>query len=463
MEQGVIPNSARIKFPLHLLSFVKQKLIKQRAARKGGFFIWYNRAMFADKVEINVQAGKGGDGRLSFRREKYRAMGGPDGGDGGRGGSVIFVADHNLNSLAAFRKQKLVKAEDGQIGGTNRSHGKSGENIIVKVPMGTQIFESETLLADLAENEQSQVVAKGGRGGFGNAHFTSSTRQAPRAVEVGEPGEHRNLVLEMKMVADVGLVGLPNAGKSTLLSVITNAKPEIADYPFTTIIPNLGVVYWRDDSFLVADIPGLIEGASEGKGLGDDFLRHIERTAVIIHLVDANSNDVAGDYKTILQELKSYTIDLSGKPQLVALSKADLLPDEELYKPLVKDLKSAGAEEVLLMSSSAHKGLDKLLDSVAELVGAERERRKSYKEEEERVIIDEASQPDLWRIEKTGNHFEVKGEKIEGFARRTNWNQEESVDRFRDILRKTGVAKQLEKEGAQKGDRVVIAGFDIEW
>lgn len=419
--------------------------------------------MFADKVEINIQAGKGGDGRLSFRREKYRAMGGPDGGNGGRGGSVIFVADHNLNTLAAFRNQRLIKSEDGQMGGTNRSHGKAGENVIVKVPMGTQVFENETIIADLTEHEQSQVVAKGGRGGFGNAHFTSSTRQAPRAVEVGEPGEHRNLILEMKMVADVGLVGLPNAGKSTLLSVISNAKPEIADYPFTTIIPNLGVVYWRDDSFLVADIPGLIEGASEGKGLGDDFLRHIERTAVILHLIDANSDDVARDYETIQKELKSYEIDLSGKPQITILSKADLLPDEEIYQPLIDELTKVGVKEVLLISSSAHKGLDQILDKAAKLVKVERKRRKEVKVEEDRVIIDEASQPDLWQIEKVGDRYEVKGEKIEGFARRTNWNQDESVDRFKDILRKTGVSRQLEKEGAQKGDKITIAGFDLEW
>jgi GTP-binding protein len=215
--------------------------------------------MFADKVEILVQAGKGGDGRLSFLQEKYRAKGGPDGGDGGRGGNVVFEVDHNLNTLGAFRRQKLVQAEPGQPGETNRKHGKKGEDAIIKVPEGTQVYEGEELIADLTQDNSRAIIAKGGRGGFGNAHFVSSVRQSPRAVEVGEAGQKRALTLELKLVADVGLVGLPNAGKSTLLSVITNAKPEIADYPFTTLTPNLGVVDWRDDSFLVADIPGLIK------------------------------------------------------------------------------------------------------------------------------------------------------------------------------------------------------------
>jgi GTP-binding protein len=291
----------------------------------------YNKFnMFADNVEIAVQAGKGGDGRLSFRQEKFRAKGGPDGGDGGRGGSVVFEVDHNLNTLSAFRRQKLVKAEDGQIGGSDRKHGKSGEDVIVKVPEGTQVYEGEQLIADLTHNGQTAIIARGGRGGFGNAHFTSSTRQAPRAVEVGDAGEHKALRLEMKMVADVGLVGLPNAGKSTLLSVISNAKPQIADYPFTTLTPNLGVVDHRDDTFLVADIPGLIEGASEGKGLGDEFLRHIERTAVLLHLIDAGSLQPAEDFKTIKNELKSYSVDLTQKSQLAVISKSETVDEEQL-------------------------------------------------------------------------------------------------------------------------------------
>src|SRR5664279_4595075 len=245
--------------------------------------------MFADSATIEVRAGKGGDGRSSFRHEKYRAMGGPDGGNGGHGGDVIFAVDHNLNTLSHYRTAKIIRADDAEAGGGNRSNGAASDSITLGVPPGTEIWEDDKLLADLTAVDASVVIAKGGRGGFGNAHFKSSTRQSPRTAELGEPGEARKLRLELKLVADVGLVGLPNAGKSTLLSVISNAKPEIASYPFTTLVPNLGVVDVDDFGFLVADIPGLIEGASEGKGLGDEFLRHIERTAVLLHLIDPAS------------------------------------------------------------------------------------------------------------------------------------------------------------------------------
>ncbi|HUC86835.1 MAG TPA: GTPase ObgE, partial [Candidatus Saccharimonadales bacterium] len=271
--------------------------------------------MFADKIEIRVIAGRGGDGRLSFRHEKYRPRGGPDGGDGGRGGSVVLRADHNLNTLSAFRRRSRIAAPGGESGGGDRRHGRNGEDVLVAVPEGTQVFVGENLVVDLVSSGQEAVVARGGRGGFGNAHFTSSVRQAPRAIELGEPGEEKQLTLELKLVADVGLVGLPNAGKSTLLSVISNAKPEIGDYPFTTLTPNLGVVDFEGQGFLVADIPGLIEGASQGKGLGDEFLRHIERTAVLLHLIDAYSDDVVRDYTLIHNELKSYSPALLQKPQ----------------------------------------------------------------------------------------------------------------------------------------------------
>jgi GTP-binding protein len=419
--------------------------------------------MFADNVEIAVQAGKGGDGRLSFRQEKFRAKGGPDGGDGGRGGSVVFEVDHNLNTLSAFRRQKLVKAEDGQIGGSDRKHGKSGEDVIVKVPEGTQVYEGEQLIADLTHNGQTAIIARGGRGGFGNAHFTSSTRQAPRAVEVGDAGEHKALRLEMKMVADVGLVGLPNAGKSTLLSVISNAKPQIADYPFTTLTPNLGVVDHRDDTFLVADIPGLIEGASEGKGLGDEFLRHIERTAVLLHLIDAGSLQPAEDFKTIKNELKSYSVDLTQKSQLAVISKSETV-DEEQLKSVEQAIEQVSEDPVFVVSAVAHRGLTDLLDAAAKLVHQAREERANQQEEAERVVIDEASQPDLWQVvQEAEDKWTVTGQKIEGFARRTNWNQRESVERLRDIMRKVGITKELEKQGAQPEATVVIAGHELEW
>jgi GTPase len=418
--------------------------------------------MFADKVEITLEAGKGGDGRLSFRTEKYRPRGGPDGGDGGRGASIVFEVDHNLNTLSAFRHQKQLKAEPGEMGGTNRRHGKAGEDLVVKVPQGTVVLCEDVLLADLSELGQRYVAAKGGRGGFGNAHFTSSVRQAPRAVEVGDAGEHKLVTLELKLVADIGLVGLPNAGKSTLLSVISNAKPAIGDYPFTTLVPNLGVVDIDKTSVLVADIPGLIEGASEGKGLGDEFLRHIERTAVILHLMDGHSQDVVGDYKTIQGELKNYAIDLTPKPQILILSKTDGLEPKDL-KAKQKALAKVSKQDVLVISAVAHKGLAELLRAALPLVEAERKRRAALVKQQERVVIDEASQPELWSVVRDGRIFVVKGQKLEGFARRTRWDNDESVDRLRDILHKQGVDKELAKLGAEPGDIIEIAGHSVEW
>lgn len=419
--------------------------------------------MFADKVTITVQAGKGGDGRLSFRREKYRAMGGPDGGNGGRGGDVVFEVDHNLNTLAPFRRKRQIEAEAGEAGGMNRRHGKAGEPTIVKVPEGTQVYEGDQLVADLTQEQPSAVIARGGRGGFGNAHFVSSVRQAPRMVEVGEPGESRELVLELKLVADVGLVGLPNVGKSTFLSVVTNAKPEIADYAFTTITPNLGVAEWRDYSFMIADIPGLIEGASVGKGLGDEFLRHIERTAVLLHLVDANSKDVASDYKTIQEELKSYTVDLTDRPQLLVLSRTDLVGDDELIQSIAEELEHASGQKVYIVSATAHKGLSALLDETVTKVRAAREARAKEVAEQERIVIDEASQPGLWKVERKEEGFTISGEKVEGFARRTNWENEASVERFHNILKRMGVVKELKKQGIEAGDTVRVANQEFEW
>ncbi len=419
--------------------------------------------MFTDRVEILIQAGRGGDGRLSFRTEKYRPKGGPDGGDGGRGGNIVFRVDHNLNTLSAFRHKKLLKSEPGAMGGTNRRHGKNGEDLIVKVPQGTLVTELEGgVVADLSESQQELVVAKGGRGGFGNAHFTSSVRQAPRAVEVGEAGQHLAVTLELKLVADIGLVGLPNAGKSTLLSVISNAKPEIADYPFTTLVPNLGVVDIDGDSVMVADIPGLIEGASQGKGLGDDFLRHIERTAVILHLIDAHSQDVAADYKTIQGELKDYAIDLTAKPQLVALTKCEGVDVKDL-KAKQLTLKKASKQTIQTISAVAGQGVTELLRSAMPLVIAERQRRAELQAVEAVHVFDEASQPELWRVTCEGRIFKVRGDKIEGFARRTNWDNDESVDRLRDIMRKQGIARELQRLGIEHEDIIEIAGHELQW
>lgn len=419
--------------------------------------------MFADSATIEIRAGKGGDGRSSFRHEKYRAMGGPDGGDGGRGGNVIFRVDHNANTLASYRTARLIAAEDGMVGGGNRSRGRGGEDVVINVPEGTQVWRDEELVADLTKSGQEAVLAQGGRGGFGNAHFVSSIRQAPRNAELGEPGDSFTVRLELKMVADVGLVGMPNAGKSTLLSVVTNAKPAIADYAFTTLVPNLGVVEHRDFAFLMADIPGLIEGASEGKGLGDEFLRHVERTAVLFHLIDAASDDTVRDWNVIQTELASYVVDLSVRPQIVVVSKAETV-DEAVTAKALKALKKATGKQVFVMSAQAHQGITELLDAAMPLIKAARAETARMEAEAAANVIDEVEMPDLWHADVDDDGvFRVIGDRIEGFARRTNFDQDDGVERLRDIMRKTGVARELRRLGAKPGDRIMIGDSELEW
>ena len=420
--------------------------------------------MFADTATIEVRAGKGGDGRLSFRHEKYRDMGGPDGGDGGKGGDVIFQVDHNLNTLSQYRNARHITAEDGEMGGDNRKHGKNGKDEIVKLPQGTQIWEGDTMVVDLANADQSIVIAEGGRGGFGNAHFKSSVRQAPRAAELGERGARKSLKLELKMVADVGLVGLPNAGKSTLLSVISNAKPEIGDYPFTTLVPNLGVVDIDDGSFLVADIPGLIEGASNGKGLGDEFLRHVERTSVILHLVDAGSIDPLADLDVINHELKSYLVDLSTKPRLLVVSKTDTVTPEQANDVAGKLRHASPKTDVFLISAQAHKGLEPLLRKAMSLVTDARETHSVELEAAQLPVIDATVLPDFWTVNQpeTGV-YQVSGGRVEGFARRTNFEQAASIERLHDILRKIGVVRELRRQGIAVGDKIVIGEAELDW
>jgi len=420
--------------------------------------------MFVDTATIELKTGKGGDGRSSFRHEKYRAMGGPDGGDGGRGGDVIIRVDHNLNTLVAYRNAKTIRAESGEAGGGNRMHGKNGEDQIVKVPQGTQVWEEDVLLVDLTGPHDEAVIGRGGRGGFGNAHFKSSTRQAPRNAELGDPGEAHKLRLELKMVADVGLVGLPNAGKSTLLSVISNAKPEIADYPFTTLVPNLGVVDVDEFGFLVADIPGLIEGASAGKGLGDEFLRHIERTAVLLHLVDPSSADPAADYKVIQSELAHYEVDLSVKPQLIVITKQETVDAKTLTAATKAIKKVAKATPIFTISAQAHQGLLEVLRAAAELVKVARAERERRIAETIIPVIETIDLPDFWRVTvEDDDNFRVTGERIEGFARRTDFDEDDGVRRLRDILAKTGVARELRRQGAVDGDIIRIGDTELTW
>ncbi len=422
---------------------------------------------FIDHVTIVAQAGDGGDGRMSFRHEKYVDRGGPDGGDGGDGGDIVFVASRNQNTLVQFRYHKELKAENGGAGDKVRKHGRRGADLRVEVPVGTIATNAEGLtLADLTEDGQESVVAQGGRGGFGNAHFLSSTRQAPKFAEKGEAGEEQELTLELKLIADVGLVGLPNAGKSTLLSVISNARPEIADYPFTTLTPNLGVVdIDRESSLLFADIPGLIEGAAEGKGLGDEFLRHVERTAVLLHLVDVTSDDVVGDYQTIQHELQTYRQNLAAKRQIVVLSKIDLILPEELAAKRAAFEKILPADaELFAVSSQAHENLRPLLYAVRDAVAEERKKQAAAEPEEKTVPVLRLKDQSSWRVsrENTGT-FLVTGSKIERFAVRTDFSNDEAVRRLRAIMQKQGIMHELRRQGIDPGNLVRIAGGSFEY
>lgn len=320
--------------------------------------------MFIDTAKIFIKSGKGGDGAVAFRREKFVPKGGPSGGNGGKGGDVVFIADRNLHTLLDFTYKKKYTADDGAPGGSALKDGKNGRDIIIKVPVGTLIkdFETDELIADLTEHEESVIIVKGGKGGKGNSNFATSTNQAPRKAEPGKPGEEKYVKLELKLIADVGLVGFPNAGKSTLISAVSAARPKIADYPFTTLEPNLGIVKYKDfNTFVVADIPGIIEGAHEGKGLGHKFLKHIERTKILLILIDIASEDYLTEYKILLNELNEFSDILSDKQKIVAISKCDLLGDEEIKE--LSHLKFPGADKkVFFISSVSGKGIPKLLD-----------------------------------------------------------------------------------------------------
>ncbi|HRN90743.1 MAG TPA: GTPase ObgE [Candidatus Saccharibacteria bacterium] len=422
--------------------------------------------MFVDTAKVFIQAGKGGDGAVSFRREIYVDKGGPDGGDGGKGGDVIFVATENLNTLIDFRYKPELKATPGQNGAKRDRHGRSGDPLFVKVPMGTVVRRDGKIIADLTDDGQEIIIAKGGDGGFGNAHFKSSVRQTPRIAEKGEMGDTFEAELELKLLADVGLVGFPNAGKSTFLSVVSNARPEIADYAFTTLTPNLGVADIDDGSLLIADIPGLIEGASEGKGLGDAFLRHIERTAVLLHMIDAYTDDIAGAYKTIRTELASYSSELVDRPEIIALTKTDGL-DEELINMQIDAIKAVtGDTPVFAVSSSAHKGLKEVLRALRVEVVKAREAEEPVEMEDdgdlETITLSTKQIADSWAVEKFKNedgetYFEVTGDKIEKFARRTDFDNFEGVNRLRDIMKKLGISHELRRQGAE-GDSVIRIG-----
>ena len=420
--------------------------------------------MFTDVAKVSLKAGKGGDGAVSFRREIYIPKGGPDGGDGGKGGDIVFKADKDTNTLIDFRYTPILTAEDGKNGSGTRSAGRSGKDLIVEVPIGTIVKRDGAVIADLVADGQTAIIAKGGDGGFGNAHFKSSTRQAPIIAEVGEPGEEFEAELELKLLADVGLVGLPNAGKSTFLSVVSNARPEIADYPFTTLTPQLGVATIDGRDLLIADIPGLIEGASEGKGLGHDFLRHVDRTAVLLHLVDVYNNDAGEAYKTIRTELSKYS-DLASRPEVVALTKCEGVDPDIIAMQAASILAVNPDAKVFAISSAAHQGLDDLLRELKNEVINKKEiiieKKEEVNEELPTISLGDDAVKTTWKVEKVDDKFVVTGEKIEKFARRTDLGNYASVNRLRDIMKKMGIRAELTSQGAEPDSIISIAGKEF--
>ncbi|HNS38150.1 MAG TPA: GTPase ObgE [Anaerolineaceae bacterium] len=419
--------------------------------------------MFIDEAKIYVQSGKGGDGMVHFLREKYVARGGPDGGDGGHGGSVILVVNPKLNTLAAFRHQQRHLADSGAKGARRNQTGKSAPDLLVPVPAGTLVYDdtSGELLGDLVEPGQRLLVAKGGRGGRGNPHFASARNQAPRTAERGEPAEERFLRLELKLIADVGIVGVPNAGKSSLLAAVTNANPKIANYPFTTLEPNLGVAELDDENTLVlADIPGLVEGAHQGVGLGDAFLRHIQRTRVLIHVLDGLAEDPLGDYDQTISELALFDPALANKPQIVALNKMDLPDVQERWPKIKKALAKRGVKDPMAISAATHTDLKPLLWRALELL-------KTAPEPEAATTIPvyrPAEAPTDFTISRNDDgSYRVNGAAIERAAKMTYWEYEGSLRRFQKLMETLGVEAALRKAGIQQGDEVWIGDFMLEW
>jgi GTP-binding protein len=425
-----------------------------------------------DIVKIHVAAGSGGHGAVSFRREKYIPAGGPDGGDGGRGGDIIFQADAGLKTLMDFRYKKNYKAQNGQNGAGSNRTGKDADHLVLKLPVGTVIKDAQTdrVIADLTKPGQRSVVAMGGKGGKGNSRFKSSTRQAPTFAENGYDGEEKWLVLELKLIADVGLIGFPNVGKSTILSVVTGASPKIANYPFTTLNPNLGVVQLDERrSFVMADIPGLIEGAHEGVGLGHEFLRHIERTRLLIHVLDASGSegrDPLEDFKQVNYELEKHNIKLADRPQIVAANKIDL-PEAAKALPKIKRALEKEGYEVFEISAAANTGLDRLVARAYELICVMEEQLPEDKqeniEEKKKMRYYRFEEEKLFTVEKDGKVFVVKGNWINRLMSGINIDRDESLKYFQKVIRKRGIIDELKKMGIGEGDTVRIGDIEFEY
>lgn len=422
--------------------------------------------MFVDEVLIHVEAGRGGDGSASFRREKHVPRGGPDGGDGGRGGDVVMIADPMLTTLIDFRFKREYQAERGGNGAGNQKFGKNGASIELRVPVGTQVTDQLTgeVVADFVRPDQREVVAKGGRGGRGNTHFVSSTHQTPRFAERGEPAEVRDLRLDLKLLADVGLIGFPNVGKSTLISKVSAARPKIADYPFTTLVPNLGVVQIEPgNSFVVADIPGLIEGASAGAGLGHQFLRHVERTRMLVHVLDVSGltmREPYEDYTIVNRELAAYSERLAALPQLVALNKADMPGAEEIV-PGLRERITAEGRQVFEISALTGAGVQELLYAIS---GTLRDIPvPTPAEADAEVIRYRAPEEDRWEATREDGVFVVRGKSIERLVAMSDMNNDASVRRLQRILEKNGVVSRLRDLGAEDGDTVRIGDVEFDF
>lgn len=419
--------------------------------------------MFIDVAKIELKAGKGGDGSVAFRREKYEPSGGPAGGDGGDGGSIIIVGDKDIKTLMDYSYKSIYKAESGGDGRNKKQFGKKGEDLILKVPVGTLVkdYDTDTVIYDVKHDKEEFVICKGGKGGKGNVHFKSSIRQAPRFAEPGEKGEEKTIKLELKLLADVGLIGLPNVGKSTLLSIMSNARPKIANYHFTTLEPNLGVCKVGEKSFVLADIPGLIEGASEGLGLGHDFLKHIERTKILVHVLDISGSEGRNpieDFELINSELSSYNIRLNDKKMLVVLNKTDLGAEDNIKE--FREKYSDKVDEIVEISAATTENVDKLMYLIADALDSIEDDYSTL--DEQYVYFEEEKEPDF-KVRKENENYIVEGPLIENLIYRTNFEVYESVNHLQKVLEDKGVIQQLKDLGIQDGDNVVIGDVEFDF
>lgn len=419
-------------------------------------------ALFVDKAHLRVKAGDGGNGCVSFHREKFVQNGGPDGGDGGKGGDIILFADPNMHTLLDFKYRSKYVASNGEDGLSRMRKGKDGENLIIKVPVGTVVIQKDTglVVADMSDANVEKLLLKGGRGGYGNSHFATPTRQAPNFAKPGIKNNFFEFTLELKTIADVGLVGFPNVGKSTILAALTRAKPKIANYHFTTLTPNLGIVSKYDQTFVLADIPGLVEGASEGKGLGHQFLRHIERTRLILNVIDVSGSegrDPFTDYETINKELEAYG-DLKNRPQIIVLNKSDILPQDFDLEALIQRFHKMGLD-VYVASAITHEGLDSLVDCIAEKLKTLPPTQVFHEESEVFVEVPDKA----FVVEKVDGAYIVSGDAIERLISTVNFDDTDSINWFHKMLRKFGILDELRDLGAQEGDSILMGDMEFDF